>query len=346
VDSFALFTPSFLTRTSVIHEKGNLLPILSLSSQNTNGATQPQHEMIVFDKDGTLTDCTKTFQRWVNAMTNEIIIECESSVNDKKSAESSIIAFHNAIGWNPTTENVYPSSMLAAGTWEDILHETHTALSSCWGNESVEDDLNNNCDVKTKVMEWHENVGDLHGFDEPLIDDLRGLFQDCKERGLITAICTSDDRTGTDACMNNWDLRDVVDFSICGDEVTHAKPHANPLQMLCEFSSVSPEKCVVVGDTTADAGMGKNGNAGLVVGVLTGSGTPNQLMNEGAHILLSDVGKLPQLFDVLGLHKVSSTKEEEEQEKEWGQSVSAVRIGGGNEASFVGNGGRGSEWWS
>ena len=53
-----------------------------------------------------------------------------------------------------------------------------------------------------------------------------------------------------------------------------------------------PEECVVVGDTTSDMGMGRNGNAGLVVGVLSGSGKRKQLVESGAHLILPDIGML------------------------------------------------------
>ena len=51
-----------------------------------------------------------------------------------------------------------------------------------------------------------------------------------------------------------------------------------------------------MGDTSSDTGMGKNSNAGLVVGVLTGSGTKDQLLRTGAHIVLPNVDHLPKVL--------------------------------------------------
>lgn len=48
-----------------------------------------------------------------------------------------------------------------------------------------------------------------------------------------------------------------------------------------------------MGDTKNDTGMGRNSNAGLVVGVLSGSGTKEHLLETGADIVLEDVGDLP-----------------------------------------------------
>ena len=87
-----------------------------------------------------------------------------------------------------------------------------------------------------------------------------------------------------------------IKYSICGDEVTESKPSAQPLHMLCDQANVSPEECIVVGDTSSDTGMGKNSNAGLVVGVLSGSGTKGQLLSTGAHIVVPNVDYLPKLL--------------------------------------------------
>ena len=61
-----------------------------------------------------------------------------------------------------------------------------------------------------------------------------------------------------------------------------SKPNALPLQLLCDQANVLPSNCIVVGDTISDTGMAINAGAGLCVGVLTGSGTRDQLLMSGA----------------------------------------------------------------
>ncbi len=77
-----------------------------------------------------------------------------------------------------------------------------------------------------------------------------------------------------------------------------SKPSAHPLHVLCKQANVLPENCVVVGDTSADIGMGRNGNAKLIVGVLTGSGTREHLLENGAHLVLPDISFLNQYLFV------------------------------------------------
>lgn len=71
---------------------------------------------------------------------------------------------------------------------------------------------------------------------------------------------------------------------------------------------MKPSECIVVGDTTSDTGMAKAAGAGYMVGVLTGSGTTEQLMADGAHLVLPNVGFLPQLLDAVGIHVVATSQ--------------------------------------
>ena len=63
---------------------------------------------------------------------------------------------------------------------------------------------------------------------------------------------------------------------------------------MCKQANIKPEECIVVGDTSADTGMGRNANAKLVVGVLTGSGTTEQLLRTGAHVVIPNISYLMQ----------------------------------------------------
>ena len=85
-------------------------------------------------------------------------------------------------------------------------------------------------------------------------------------------------------------------FSICGDEVKEAKPSAEPLLILCKRAKVAPRDCIVVGDTSADMGMGRNSKAGLIIGVLTGTGTTDYLLEKGAHCVLPDISYISKLI--------------------------------------------------
>ena len=76
--------------------------------------------------------------------------------------------------------------------------------------------------------------------------------------------------------------------------MSEGKPSAQPLLALCKQANVVPEDCVIVGDTSADTGMGRNANAGMIVGVLTGTGTHDYLLNHGADTIIPNIQYLSQ----------------------------------------------------
>jgi phosphoglycolate phosphatase-like HAD superfamily hydrolase len=263
-------------------------------------STHPK--MIVFDKDGTLGDCSGSLRRWVMHMTARVqsILRVESEVE----METVIHEFYDHIGWDVTRDNVVPSAPVAAGTWDDILSIVVDFLASIQSRLTV----NGTLDL---VKQWHHEMGDLHGQDAPIIDDLKSMMIACQDMGYLVAVCTSDDRPATDAAMNAWGIDKVVNVSICGNEVAVGKPSPLPLYDLCcktnqylrtrggVSQDIHPQDCIMVGDTTADTGMAKSANVGFCVGVLSGSGTSTQLLGTGAHIVVPDVGHIPALLEVL-----------------------------------------------
>jgi phosphoglycolate phosphatase-like HAD superfamily hydrolase len=257
-----------------------------------------RRKMIVFDKDGTLGDCTASLRRWVLHMTARVQGLAVQVPQAKQ--EILIRQFHAKIGWNAERCNVVPSAPVAAGTWNDVVELVHAFLIE---NQDL---LNTPTSTIARdlAQQWHDELGDLHAADAPLVEDLAGLMKACRQLGYIVAICTSDDRHATNLAMKAWKIDGLVDASICGDEVAQGKPSPVPLQTLCRQQHTTPQECIVVGDTTADTGMAQAAKAGFCVGVLTGSGTAPQLLDTGAHLILPHVGHIPtllQTFQALAL---------------------------------------------
>ena len=223
-------------------------------------------------------------------MTSTIQQKCITTTNISTIQTEHIISnFHKSIGWDITTNDVIPSAPLSAGTWDEIITLVATSLQ----NSGL------SCIRHNEVMKWHQELGDIHANDSPLISDLPRYLSQFHNHGIIISICTSDDRDSTTKCMANWGITNFVDYSICGDELVpeECKPSPEPLYELCRRAGVLPSECLVVGDTSNDTQiMGVRGGAGYVVGVLTGSGTKDQLLNTGANIVLPNIGYLEKLL--------------------------------------------------
>lgn len=224
-------------------------------------------------------------------MTNRLSKALEYELH-KQPAEiqRDVDALHESLGWDSSVGHVIPSAPLAAGTWEEAVERCSTVFQKFGLSENV-------------ASAWHAELKNVHGADPPTIPNLAEMLQDCHDLGMIVAVCTSDNRIPTDAALENWKITHLINLSLCGDEVMEAKPSAVPLEMLCQETSLTPQDCIVVGDTTGDTGMARNAEAGLCIGVLTGSGTADQLMETGANVILPSVGEIPALLQCMGMEK-------------------------------------------
>ena len=203
---------------------------------------------------------------------------------------------YDAIGWDAEAQAARPSALLSAGTWEEIIAASSASLQRSHPPLA---------DASALVSRWSGQLEGLHACDSPVIADLPGFLRRCRDvYGLTVAVCTSDSRHSTEQALHNWDVTSLVDHVVCGDDGHAAKPSVEPLLELCERARVRPADCIVVGDTLSDTQMARSAGTGLAVGVLTGSGTPEQLTRGGAHLIVPSIGDLPRLFDAMRLTRV------------------------------------------
>jgi len=110
-------------------------------------------------------------------------------------------ALHDALGWDASVGHVVPSAPLAAGTWEEAV-ETCSTIFQAYGLPA------------NAAQKWHAELKNVHAADPPVIPDLGGMLQSCRDMGMIVAVCTSDDRGPTNNALKNWNITDLVDVSI------------------------------------------------------------------------------------------------------------------------------------
>ena len=196
---------------------------------------------IIFDKDGTLGDCTPSLKVWRDGMATHIQNKCTSTNLSQHQTNFIIAKFDKAIGWDASSNDVMPSAPLSAGSWDDIVMITYSAII-----ETIKFFPTNAPSftlMHSEVVEWHTSLGDVHSNDTPLVKNLPSLFQSFKdEYGIMISICTSDNRSSTNKCLSKWGINTIVDYTLCGDEVEEPKPSVLPLLELCGRAGVHPHE--------------------------------------------------------------------------------------------------------
>lgn len=98
-----------------------------------------------------------------------------------------------------------------------------------------------------------------------LFDGIRELLAQLHESGFLLAVATGKSRKGLDRSLAHSGLGVYFSASRCADEC-FSKPHPQMLDELMVEFAVSPERTLMIGDTTHDLQMAINaGVAGLAV---------------------------------------------------------------------------------
>ena len=77
------------------------------------------------------------------------------------------------------------------------------------------------------------------------------LLEYLKANNYKTIVATSSGRARVDEILKNAELTKYFDDTICGDEVTHGKPHPEIFLTACQKLDVKPEEALVLEDSEA-----------------------------------------------------------------------------------------------
>ncbi|WP_219418350.1 phosphonatase-like hydrolase [Pseudonocardia nigra] len=117
--------------------------------------------------------------------------------------------------------------------------------------------------------------------------------------GIRVALTTGFDRQVTDPLLVavGWRVGEHLDAVVCADEVAAGRPAPLMIERAMRLTGVAdPARVLAAGDTALDVRAGHAAGAGMVVGVLSGAQTADELAPERPTHLLAGVHELPGLL--------------------------------------------------
>ena len=130
-----------------------------------------------------------------------------------------------------------------------------------------------------------------------LFDGVYELIGRLRSRGSLLAVATGKSRTGLNRALETSGLGEYFSATRCADEC-FSKPHPQMLEELLDELGVTPERALMIGDTTHDLQMARNaGVDGLAV--TYGAHSAAQLATLNPIACLASVR---ELSDWLSLH--------------------------------------------
>ncbi len=97
----------------------------------------------------------------------------------------------------------------------------------------------------------------------PLFDEVAAAIHTLNSAGFLLAIATGKGRNGLDRVLQSTALAPYFHTTRCADEC-HSKPHPAMLLEIMETLGVSPEKTLMIGDTSHDLQMAANAGVSCV----------------------------------------------------------------------------------
>jgi N-acetyl-D-muramate 6-phosphate phosphatase len=110
------------------------------------------------------------------------------------------------------------------------------------------------------------------------------------------AVVSARDTSSTMRFLHQFDLAGCFKCIATDQTCEHTKPFADPIIWAAGQMGVSPEACLMVGDTSVDIQAGKAAGA-QTVGVLCGFGEADELRQHGADMILYQTSELIQVLE-------------------------------------------------
>jgi HAD superfamily hydrolase (TIGR01549 family) len=127
-----------------------------------------------------------------------------------------------------------------------------------------------------------------------LMDGARELLETAAKHYPLTVVSARDART-TAEFLHQFSIRYHFGEVVTNLTTEHTKPYPQPVLHAAASMQLTPDTCLMIGDTTVDVLAGKRAGA-QTVGLLCGFGTEGELRRAGADIILKDLRELHKLL--------------------------------------------------
>lgn len=121
------------------------------------------------------------------------------------------------------------------------------------------------------------------------------LIEFCHQRYPLSIVSARDEKS-TRAFLKQFEIEDLFKIVITSQTCKYTKPFPDPILKAAQVKGITPENCLMVGDTTVDIRAGKAAGA-QTVGVLCGFGTERELRRAGADLIISDTYELMAILN-------------------------------------------------
>ena len=234
-------------------------------------------ELIIFDKDGTLTDFKKT---WIPILRKrlEIVLD-RTGLNGRR---RNLVSDEMLRTYGVSGERVDAHGPLPFSTpWEDEI--IFASVLYRYGVPWQE--------AKTAARFANDRTDELVDrlSISILFDGVPAVLKELRNSGVLVSMATADLSTITESILKHLKIFDLFDYIVGADMVENEKPDPEMILKSVDVLKTDTEKTALVGDSIVDMEMGRRANVGLVVGVLEGGVATRRDLEKNADVVIETV---------------------------------------------------------
>ena len=217
-----------------------------------NYLTETNIKVLIFDKDGTLTDTSTLWFEPTILVLNELVNRNEMNLTNAEHDE-----LFDRLGITET--DIIENSVIASGTVRDMLEVL---------NHFRPIDIEENYDF---VVHYFADYILRHPKKIQTLGDVKRALCVLKEKGFVIALVTNDSKLPAEAVLQVAGINELFDFIGTTDEFP-SKPATDSLHAIQNRFGVSFNEMIYIGDSTVDEEFAKN-----TAGFIAVTSEPNNL---------------------------------------------------------------------
>lgn len=226
---------------------------------------------ILFDKDGTLVDFQKTWFAIGDVMA------LKAADGDRKKAN----ALLELAGYDFGNDRFKADSVFAAGTNAEIVQ--------LWYPEADETER------RTITARFNIITAEEGAAASVALPGSKDAIAALHGSGFRLGVATNDSTSGAEKTLLALGIAQMFDAAYGYDAVANPKPAPDAMHAFADLTGFKTSEIAMVGDNRHDLEMARAGGAGLVVGVLSGTGT-RETLAPMADVILDSVADLPEFL--------------------------------------------------